>query len=147
MIVLFTALLATQPMALADEGEPKKGPFEVVTHGELRLVGTQHPDFVVDTLGNTVGQDAAFDSRLRAQLTLQSQDWGLQFEGDAFNGQFAGDTWDLAVDEDARHREQRGIVGTDSFTPRRATLSGRIGPTRLEAGLNSSHWGLGLPEQ
>ena len=28
--------------------------------------------------------------------------------------------------------------------PRRATLSGRIGPTRLEAGLNSSHWGLGL---
>ena len=144
MIVLFTALLATQPMALADEGEPKKGPFEVVTHGELRLVGTQHPDFVVDTLGNTVGQDAAFDSRLRAQLTLQSQDWGLQFEGDAFNGQFAGDTWDLAGDEDARHREQRGIVGTDSFTPRRATLSGRIGPTRLEAGLNSSHWGLGL---
>jgi hypothetical protein len=139
MSILLT-LLALSASAQAEETEPSK----LISHGELRLIGSQPPDFVVDALGTTVGQDFVLDSRLRAGLEWHPGDWVLALEGDAFSGQLAGDVWDLPGTVDARHRERMGVLGASSFVPRVAKISGLMGPVHLEAGLVSSNWGLGL---
>jgi hypothetical protein len=124
---------------------PADMPSKLATHGELRLLGSLPPDFVVDTLGNRVGQEFVLDSRLRVGVEWHpGSNWKIELQGDGFSGQVLGDPWDLAGTEDARHRERMGVVQPESFIPRVASVSGLIGGAHLEAGLVSSHWGLGM---
>ena len=119
------------------------GDTKLHTGGEVRLIGALPPDFTVDTDGNTVDQGFVLDQRLRAGLAWRAQGWHLELEGDLLTGQVAGDTWALPAG-DARRRDQISVTGAESFVLRRANVGAKLGPVRLVAGANMSHWGLGL---
>ncbi len=114
------------------------------TTGEARLIGSLPPDVVVDTDGTTIGQGFVLDSRLRAGIGLYPAGWNMRAEFDLFDGQMAGDTWDISGDEDARHREQLELFDSDSMTARRLSVGGTLGPITIEGGLVTSRWGLGM---
>ncbi|MCB9743421.1 MAG: hypothetical protein H6740_12535 [Alphaproteobacteria bacterium] len=124
-------------LALADE------PPRLETNGELRFIGSMLPDFVVDDEGGTTGQGFVLDQRLRAGGIARLQPVTLEIEGDVLMGQLVGQTWDLgSVDE--RHRDTLGITHPYSYQPRKAFASKRLGPVKVDAGMMTSHWGLGL---
>jgi hypothetical protein len=125
-------------MALAQETQ-----FFTYT-GELRLLSSMPPTLVVDTDGTEPGQDFVLDSRLRLGFALHPQGWNIRTEWDFLNGQLAGDTWDIAGSEDDRNREELGALSLDGIQARRLSVDGRVGPMLVEAGLMTSHWGLGM---
>ncbi|MFZ5478282.1 MAG: hypothetical protein ACOZNI_16060 [Myxococcota bacterium] len=116
----------------------------VATAGEVRLLGSLPPELVLDTEGHTLGQDFVLDSRLRLGLAGRLKGWRLSTEWDLFDGQLAGDPWDVRGEEDARDRQQVGVTDADSFSARRLAVDGKAGPVGIEAGLVTSHWGLGM---
>lgn len=120
----------------------QKGGFS--SWGEARLLGSLPPETVLDTEGHTLGQSAVLDSRLRAGLGFAKDDWKVRTEWDLFTGQLAGDAWDVRGTEDARDREVVGVLRGDAFRARRLSVEGRAGPVGIEAGLVTSHWGLGM---
>ena len=119
-----------------------KAPF--TTWGEGRLIGDLPPDLQVNTDGEMVGQDFHLDSRLRAGLAAGTETWRFSTEWDLFEGQLAGDPWDLGAAPDERERGTMGVARVGSFDVRRAAVNGRIGPVGLQAGVMTSHWGLGM---
>lgn len=129
--------------APAAPSERKPDPA-VITDGELRLLGSLPPDVVLDTEGHRLGQGPVLDSRLRARVDVRQPGWRLAVAGDLFEGQLAGDPWDVRGDEDARDRELVGVLGAHAFDLRRLSVGGRIGPVDVEGGLTTSHWGLGM---
>lgn len=116
------------------------------TSGEARLITTLPPtELVVDNEGNTLGQSLVLDSRLRAGVGFDWKGFEARTEWDLFDGQLAGDAWDLRGTEDARHRESLDLFSRpDAFTARRLSVGGRVGPVALEGGLVTSRWGLGM---
>ena len=122
------------------------------TWGEGRLIGALPPDLQVNTDGDVVGQGFHLDSRLRAGAVAGPKQWRFSAELDLFEGQIAGDPWDLTDTPDARERDVIGFSDPDtgSFSAqravevRRAAMNGRLGPVGLELGLVTSHWGLGM---
>lgn len=114
------------------------------TNGELRLLASLPPDPVLDTDGTTLGQGPVLDARARAGLSWARSSWKVGLELDLVDGQLAGDTWDLPGDEDARDRHERGALTEDGVGLRRAAVEGRLGAIGLQAGLVTSHWGLGM---
>lgn len=114
------------------------------TWGELRLLGSLPPELTVDTEGHTLGQTGVLDSRLRAGMGYARDDWRVRGEMDLFSGQLAGDPWDVPGAEDARDREVVNVVRGDAFRARRFSVDGMAGPVSIEAGLMTSHWGLGM---
>ncbi len=120
------------------------GTATLLTTGEWRLDGALPPDFATDEAGTLVGQGPVAENRLRVALDLKDGPWELKTEWDLFSGQFAGDTWDLPVDIDARHREDLGIVDAGSFLPRQAWVQTYAAPIQVQLGLTTSHWGLGM---
>ena len=133
--VLLGSLLA--PPALA-------GDVQLRSDGSLRYIGSLPPDFQVDAEGTMVGQAASLHQRLRAGLRLDFPDFQLSTEWDLVTGQVAGDTWDIPGDADERRRHVNDAFTVDGFAPRRAALNGLLGPFQLEAGLVTSHWGMGM---
>lgn len=127
-----------------------KTPF--ATWGEARLIGALPPDLTTNTDGDAVGQGFHLDSRLRAGFVTGPKTWRLSTELDLFEGQIAGDPWDLSDVPDDRSRDTIGFSNPDTGSVslrravelRRAALTGRVGPIGLEAGLVTSHWGLGM---
>ncbi len=150
MSPLLALFLATAALAADDDADDKpvafvpsnKDPF--TTWGELRLIGAQPPDLVLNSDGQMLGQDFHLDSRLRVGLAAGSPVWRFSTEWDLFEGQLAGDTWDIPTDEDRRERDAMGVLRQGSFDARRLAVNGRLGPIGIEAGLVTSHWGLGM---
>lgn len=119
-------------------------PVEVSSAGEARLLGSLPPDLVVDTDGTALGQGPVLDSRLRVGVDAKAGAWKLGTEWDLFDGQLAGDAWDVPGATDARDRQVVGVWRADAFAARRLAAEGKIGPVALQAGLVTSHWGLGM---
>ncbi|MDP2315637.1 MAG: hypothetical protein Q8P41_22245 [Pseudomonadota bacterium] len=136
---------ALEPLA-ADAVVPapptKKLPLS--TWGEVRLLGSLPPEAVLDTEGTTLGQGPVLDGRARLGLAYTAETWSVRTEWDLIEGQLAGDAWDIRGAEDARDRGAVGIMSADAFVPRRLSVDGRAGPVGIEAGLVTSHWGLGM---
>ncbi len=142
-------LLAFVAPALAGFGDPAIGPnpekgawFD--TWGELRLIGSLPPDLVLDTDGTELGQDFVLDSRLRAGIYVGKPKLHAVFEGDLIEGQLAGDAWDIPGEEDERDRHRMGAFSARDFDIRKALIRGVAGPIRVQAGVATSHWGLGM---
>lgn len=114
------------------------------TTGEVRLLGSLPADAPVDTEGTTIGQGPVLDSRLRLGASAQLAGWRVRAEGDLFDGQLAGDPWDVSGATDARDRQLVDLGRVDAFAARRLSLDGLVGPVSVEAGLTTSHWGLGM---
>ncbi len=100
------------------------------------------PDFPVSTDLSTTGQGPQVETRLRLGLAYERPRWSVGLEGDAFEFIAAGDPWDLDVPH-ANDRQTAGDLST-AFDLRRAALQARLGPILVDAGLMTSHWGLGL---
>ena len=112
---------------------------------EVRMLGSLPPaDFTVDPEGHQLDQDIVLDSRLRLGAAFSLKGVEAKLEGDLFDGQIAGDIWDIRGTEDARHRESTDPFGPGTFGLRRASLSGRLGVVALEGGVVTSDWGLGM---
>jgi hypothetical protein len=112
-------------------------------HGELRVVGTLPPDFVVDSEGNTVGQGLVLDTRARLGGELDLGGSTLLVEGDVLDAQALGDTWDLgSIDE--RRRDEKGYLDADAYRLRQLSVSGVVKVVKVDVGLMTSHWGLGM---
>lgn len=116
----------------------------VALTGEYRLQGTFLSDFPVDAGGTSFGQSAVLDQRLRAGGEFRAGPMRLGAEFDFLSGQLAGDTWDVPVTLDERRRDTLGATSAQAFTPRRAALTLSWPGIALEAGLVTSHWGLGM---
>jgi hypothetical protein len=84
------------------------------------------------------------DTRLRLGLAVNALGFDLLAEGDAFTGQVLGDTWDLGETPDERRRHELGVLSADAFAPRALSMSRRTAIAKVDAGLMTSHWGLGM---
>jgi len=112
--------------------------------GEYRFQGTALSDFDVDAEGNSMGQSAWTDQRLRAGFHLTYRRLRVGTEWDLFSGQLFGDTWDVPCEIDERRRHANSVVGDGSFVPREAALSLTWPALQVQVGLTTSHWGLGV---
>jgi hypothetical protein len=157
LVLLLAPLALAAPDKAPDQGKKKKGPkdCEVVrsegkngclfdTWGELRLIQSMPTDFQVDSDGTMMGQGPFFDTRLRMGTQLGPRKIHGRLEGDLFEGQAAGDPWDIAGDLDMRERQIIGVMRTHAFDLRKASVGGLAGPVSYEVGLQTSHWGLGM---
>ena len=121
-------------------GDQKFDPY-----GELRLLASLPPrDLQLDTEGTMLGQDFVLDSRLRTGLAYGSGGFRAVLEGDLFEGQLAGDEWDVPGEEDARDRHRMGVGTGEDFDLRKAFVKARFGFFGVQAGVSTSHWGLGM---
>ncbi len=111
--------------------------------GEARWIGSHLDDFPVDAQGTTHGQATWLDQRIRAGAGQSYDLWGWQIEADLATGQLFGDTWSLGA-VDARRRHAHDAFGAGLFLPRKAQVQGVVGEVQVEAGLTTSHWGLGM---
>lgn len=156
-LVLLLAPLALAAPDKAPESKKKQGPkgCEVLradgkkgclfdTWGELRLIESLPTDFQLDSDGTMLGQGPVLDTRLRMGAQIGPRTIHGRLEGDLFEGQAAGDPWDIAGTEDDRERHLIGVMRAGSFDLRQASVGGLAGPISYEAGLQTSHWGLGM---
>lgn len=113
--------------------------------GEYRLQFSLLDDFALDAQDPvaTHGQQRWLDQRIRARFDLQFGRYRLATEWDLLTGQLAGDLWNLGG-LDARHRDIYGAISPAGFVPRRAAFTARTASVDFEAGLVTSHWGLGM---
>lgn len=113
--------------------------------GEYRLQFSLLDDFALDAEdpAATHGQQRWLDQRIRARFDLQFGRYRIATEWDLLTGQLAGDVWNLPG-LDARHRDVHGAVSPLGFVPRRAAFTARTASVDFEAGLVTSHWGLGM---
>ena len=112
--------------------------------GNLRLNATSRPGFVVDFEGRELDSGIVFDSRFRTQLDVNISGWELELGGDLFNGQFAGSPWNLEGTTHNYHPEEIGVVSGSNFRLRDAQIKKSFGAVGVQAGLTTSHWGLGV---
>lgn len=145
--VVLLVLAAATPASALQRIELKKdepGAAGVETTGEYRLIGNALTDFAVDSAGQTIGQPFLLEQRLRARLDLQIRNVRLSTEWDLLSGATDGDLWDVpgTLDERGRHYFRSGSF--DGVLPRRLAFTIDRPAWNLEAGLLSSHWGLGL---
>lgn len=114
------------------------------TTGNFRLNATSRPGFVVDFEGRELDSGLSFDSRLRAYAGFKKSGWTFELGGDALHGQFAGSPWNLEGTQHRYHPERNGVVNVDNFLLRSAQVKKQMGLVGLQAGVTTSHWGLGL---
>ena len=144
------ALILMLAVASAGEfgqvGTPAVAPDDdkIAPYGELRLIYSLPPDVQLDTDGTMLGQDWMLDSRLRTGLAMGKGKVRFVLEGDLIDGQLAGDAWDVPGEEDARDRHRVGVGTAEDYDLRNANIKARLGPIGLQAGVATSHWGLGL---
>lgn len=120
------------------------GTVGLETTGEYRLIGNALSDFAVDADGTRMGQPILLEQRLRARLDLQLRFVRLSTEWDILSGVTDGDHWDVPGTEDERGRHYDRAGTPDGIVPRRLALTVDQPAWNLEAGLVTSHWGLGL---
>jgi hypothetical protein len=120
------------------------GPVELETTGEARVELTETPDIQVDADGTKSGQGTVLDTRLRVGAAADFGEWTVRTEWDLLSGQIAGDTWQIDDRYDERDRGEHRALTTDGIVPRELAVEGRMGSFQVAAGLQTSHWGLGL---
>ena len=136
-LVLLLAPLALAAPDKAPESKKKQGPkgCEVLradgkkgclfdTWGELRLIESLPTDFQLDSDGTMLGQGPVLDTRLRMGAQIGPRTIHGRLEGDLFEGQAAGDPWDIAGTEDDRERHLIGVMRAGSFDLRQASVGG-----------------------
>lgn len=112
--------------------------------GEYRLVASLPGEMAVDDDGTHIGQGFVLDQRLRLGAGWQARDWHLQTEWDFLDGQVAGDVWDIPGSEDERRRDALTSFSLDGIRARKLSVGTDSGKLRLDFGLMTSSWGLGL---
>ncbi len=147
LVVLAASLLPASASAVQriELQKDDPGAFGIELSGEYRVQGSFLTDFAVDAEGNTLGQSAVLDHRLRFRFDLQAKIVRLSTEWDISAGQLVGDVWDVPGTIDARRRHMYGAIAPTGFYPRRAAIT--VTPNdsiTIEAGLVTSHWGLGM---
>lgn len=147
LVALAASLLPTSASAVQrlelKKDEPGAAGIEV--SGEYRVQGSFLTDFAVDAEGTQIGQSAVLDHRLRFRFDLQVRIVRFSTEWDISSGQLVGDLWDIPGTVDARNRHAYGALTPAGFIPRRAAVT--VTPNDsvvIEAGLVTSHWGLGM---
>jgi hypothetical protein len=129
------------PLAFSQETAPG-APLE--SWGEVRTLVSGLSDYPVDAEGTTVDQPVSVHQRVRlgAAFTLGSLE--LTTEWDVLTGQVAGDTWGIDTTADERHRESLSALSLQGISPRKASVLGMSPIGQWEAGLITSHYGLGM---
>jgi hypothetical protein len=132
---------ATQRIELKKD-EP--GAVGVETSGEYRIEPWIRSDFPVDAEGHTLGQPILVEQRLRLRLDLQIRGFRASTEWDLFSGPTDGDPWDVPGIADERGRWGYRAGTPAGTVPRRIAVGYERPGFSVEAGLMTSHWGLGL---
>ncbi len=125
-------------------GGPDSGRSTVELSGEYRLQGSLLSELAVDAEGTFLGQRAYLDQRLRFGIGLVGDNYRFGVEWDLFSGQIAGDLWQIPGSIDDRNRQKYGALSADGFVPRLAAARFQGPWVTVEAGLITSHWGLGM---
>jgi hypothetical protein len=111
---------------------------------EYRVITSVPSDWTVDSEGTTVGQSLVADQRLRVGADYAGSGWHAGTEWDLLDGQMLGDTWDIPGVEDERRRDALTSLSLAGIRPRRASVGLDLPKVRLDLGLTTSQWGLGL---
>lgn len=118
---------------------------EFTAPGEARYTFALPPDVVVDADGTHTDQAWVLEQRFRLGLVAKFSDkFSATTEWDVGSGQLLGDTWALSGPQDERLRGEYRARTVDGIGARKLELDGRAGPLDLQAGLTTSHWGLGM---
>ncbi len=136
--------MSTVFLALFLTASSQAAPLEVESTGDVRWTRRSVTDFPVDPDGNTLGQDAVYTQRLRTGVAVKNDSVRIATEWDLFSGQLAGDTWDVPIIEDQRRRDLMGVWNRQAFKPRKGHIVATLPVAQIEAGLVTSHWGLGM---
>lgn len=140
--------LPSDETPLLTEEEPKgvviRSPMTWKHSGELRYIATSYPDFQVSSDGLQSRQPWSIHQRLRAREEASFGDWSVRAELDVLTGQVLGDTWTLGAGLDERRRDSMDAFTEAGISIRESAISGMIGMFKVEAGLVTSHWGLGI---
>jgi len=121
-------------------------PIEIkpTASSEHRLTATWLTDFPIDAEGNDYGSESLYTHRWRAGAVVGNPKVQLIHEWDLFTGQFLGQTWAVPGEADARRRHLTGLTAPGAFKPRKASVLANVPGAQIEAGLVTSHWGLGM---
>jgi hypothetical protein len=141
LLCLFVPLPASATQRLQFGGDI---PLGVSFAGEYRLQGTLLSDFPIDAEGHTLGQPGVADQRLRAGFGLTFGRFRVGTEWDLFTGQLFGAMWQVPCTLDERNRHTHTVLTPRGFVPRKASFGFDWPALSIEAGLVTSHWGLGL---
>ncbi len=122
---------------------------DVSTDGEVREVGRTISDFAVDAEGTTLDQGMILEQRIRLGGRVAWEHVSLGLAGDVLTGPVAGQAWGIPTPADPLAVDERQYgnidpLSLDGFALRRAAITGTAGPVQVEAGVVTSHWGLGM---
>ena len=126
------------PPAAEEESEDKEELGKV--WGNLRWIASYASDFPVDAEGTTLGQHAWLDQRVRLGGSFKFGITEISTEWELGTPQLIGDTWGIPGSEDERRRDIRTLW----VRPRQALVVSYLGNFQIQAGLTTSHWGLGM---
>ena len=101
-------------------------------------------DFPVDAEGHRFGSEMLYYNRARPGLTVGDAKVSFATQWDLFTGYIFENTWDVPGEADARRRHQAGVFNAHNFKPRRLSVTANLPTAQIEAGLVTSHWGLGM---
>ncbi len=107
----------------------------------VRTVVSELTDFAIDAHGNNLSHSRWVDSRVRFGSEFELFGNQAVAEFDVMSGQIAGDEW-IHGENDARRRSALSSRG--NILPRKLAISGNSGIGSWQAGLVTSHWGLGM---
>jgi hypothetical protein len=138
------ALLAFALSAHAQGTEAQDNTSTWTSHGELRSIGSLRPDVIVDDEGGSTDQGFVLDARWRWRLEGELRGLVLETEIDIDEQQVFGAPWALGDSPDSHQRHLVGFGQGDSMRARSIKVSRTFSFAKLEAGLMTSHWGLGM---
>lgn len=107
----------------------------------VRTVASELTDFAIDAHGTNLSHSRWVDSRIRVGSEFELFGNQAVVEFDIMSGQIAGDEW-IHGENDARRRSALSRGG--SVLPRKLAIGGTSGIGSWQAGLVTSHWGLGM---
>jgi len=134
MIGLISLLIATA--AAADDAA-----VSVKASIDAWVAGDQTSGFAVDATGTQGGQDAHVDGRQLVGLSLEGDSIGVRTGIGISQHQVLGSGWAIPGDIDERGRVE-SIAAKVQL--RQLSLSSNLPGAQVEAGLLTSHWGLGM---
>ena len=116
---------------------------EVTPSGELRLIESMPSVWALDADGRTAAWGPSLDTRARLGIAAEDGPVRGGAEVDVLSGQIAGATWGLSS-LDERGRDLRDALSADGVALRKLYVGARLPIMDVEAGVVTSHWGLGL---
>lgn len=119
------------------------GAVEVEPSGELRVIESMPSTWTVDADGRTTEWGPVLDTRARVGVAASDGPLRGGAELDALSGQVAGVTWGLS-ELDERGRHTLDAASLDGLALRKLYVGARLPILDIEAGVVTSHWGLGL---